>query len=525
MFPNGHEVMGDFYFRNRKFDQALQQYKDGITDDSKHALIYKERIINLDIATNRRDDALNLARTIAKDNPKDLRVNELYAGLLLQSGSRDAIAKSLNDLKDLVKTNGEDALLHLDLSRAYFETNEKDKSLSEAQDAMQAEIKQAQNARPPRAPRSPIIVASRLIMGRIYADRGQNAKAIEQANLVLQADSKNADARLIKARAMVGIGQGDEALPELQALVEQYPAMGGARLELANLYRTKGEFDKATAEYSQFVKQNPADVRGAVGLESVKLAQGKADEAISGLQALVNQRPNDLQLRYQLATFQAQAGAQIAAKDRTRADQYFQAAAGNYKEILKTTANSLDVWLRLGILQRELKQYDAALASFQQASAADPHNASPILNEAMLLEGLGKKKEAITAYNKVLGIDPDNPLAMNNVAFLNAEDGVNLDQAMTFAEKAKQRFPNSPDISDTLGYVYYQKHLNTEALQIFRDLVAAHQNNPTFLFHLALALQKNGDKGAARDEARKALQFSTEKGQQNQIKSFLNQLG
>jgi tetratricopeptide (TPR) repeat protein len=262
-----------------------------------------------------------------------------------------------------------------------------------------------------------------------------------------------------------------------------------------------------------------------VGLQNVKLAQGKGDEAIGGIQALVNQNPNNLQLRYQLANMQAAAGIQIGAKDADRAKQLYEDAANNYKEFLKTTANSPDVWLRLGVLQRELKQYDAALASFEQASNADPHNSAAVLNTAMLLESLGKKKEALAAYNKVIGIDPENPLAMNNLAFMNAQEGVNLDQAMTFAEKAKQRFPNSPDVSDTLGYVYYQKNLNTQALQIFKDLVEAHQNNPTFHFHLAMALQKSGDKGAARDEARKALQFSTQPEQQNQIKSFLSQIG
>lgn len=527
-FPNGHGLLGDFYSRNHKYDQALQQYQAGVNDDPKDALVYKERVVDVDIAANRRDDALNLAHSIAKDNPKNLQANELYAGLLMQLGSRDAISKSMAELTNLAKSNPDDPLLHLDLARAYFETNNQDKSLAEAQDVMHDEIKQAQTAH--RNPRPQIINAARLVIGRIYEDRGQHAKAIEQANLVLQTQptshwENDPDARLIKATAMVGIGQGDQALPQLESLVQQYPTMQLGRLALANLYLTRKDFDKAADQYQQFAKQYPTDLRGAVGLESVKLAQGKTDDAINGMQALVNQRPNDLQLRYQLAGFQAQGGVQVAPKDPDHAKQLFEDAANNYKQILKTTVNSADVWLRLGILQRELKEYDAALASFQQASNAEPRNAAPMLNEAMLLESMGKKKEAIAAYNKVLGIDSENPLAMNNVAFLNAEDGVNLDQAMTFAEKAKQRFPDSPDVSDTLGYVYYQKHLNTEALQIFKDLVAAHQNNPTFLFHFALALEKNGDKGAARDEARKALQFSTQPQQQSEIKSFLNQLG
>ncbi|HZS57105.1 MAG TPA: tetratricopeptide repeat protein [Bryobacteraceae bacterium] len=523
-FPNRYQLLGDFYFRNKKFDQAMQQYQTGVNDDSKNALLYKERMVAVYQATNRRQDALNLARGIAKDNPKNLEANEAYAALLLQNGSRDSVSSSLSELKDLAKNNPTDPLLHLYLARAYYSTD-KDKSLSEAQEAMQDEVKQAQAAVPVRSPRPQLITGARIVIGGIYEDRAQHAKAMEQANLVLQADPKNAEAQLIKAKAQVGLGQSDQALPDLVALVQQNPAMAGAQLELANLYLARREFDKATAQYQQFSKQYPSDLRGPVGLQNVKLAEGKGDEAISGVQALVDQNPNNLQLRYQLANMQAAAGIQVAAKNPDHAKQLYEAAANNYKEFLKTTANSSDVWLRLGVLQRELKQYDAALASFEQASNADPHSAAPVLNSAMLLEFLGKKKEALAAYNRVIGIDPENPLAMNNLAFISAEEGVNLDQAMTFAEKAKQRFPNSPDVSDTLGYVYYQKHLNAQALQIFKDLVAAHQDNPTFRLHLAMALEKSGDKGAARDQARKALQFATQPEQQNEIKSFLGQIG
>ena len=176
-------------------------------------------------------------------------------------------------------------------------------------------------------------------------------------------------------------------------------------------------------------------------------------------------------------------------------------------------------------LQRQLGQYDAAVASFEQASSADPHRADAVLNEGMLLEWLGKKKEAAAAYNKALGIDPENALALNNLAFLSAENGTNLDQAMTFAERAKKKIPNNPDISDTLGFVYYQKNLNSEALQIFRQVVQESPHNATFRLHLAMALSRQGDKQGAKTEAEKALKDASQPDEQNRIRSFVNQIG
>jgi len=115
-------------------------------------------------------------------------------------------------------------------------------------------------------------------------------------------------------------------------------------------------------------------------------------------------------------------------------------------------------------------------------------------------------------------------LALNNLAYLNADSGKNLDQAMTFAQRAKQKAPDNPDVSDTLGYVYYQKNLNSEALRIFRQNVQDHPQNSMFHFHLAMALLKQGDKEGARQEANKALANAVPK-QQEKIRSFVNQIG
>ena len=516
-FPAGHEMMGDFYFRGRKYDQALVQYQAGASEDSKNATQYQGRIVNVYQATGRQNDALQLAKALADKNPKNTALNDMYAALVLQNTTSGTTSKSVADLKALVAKSPDDAALHMELARAYFSNNEMDKALSESQLAMQQEAKHA-------PPRPGVLVPARLIAGRIFEDRGQHDKAMEQANVVLQAQPDNPDARLVKDRALIGTDQANQAQPDLEALVEKFPKLNDAYLQLGNLYLGEKQFDKATADFDHVWKADPPDTRGFLGLQRVKLAEGKADEAVAAMQDMVQKNPKVLGYRYELAGFEAAAGAQASRTDAAKAKQLIQQAADNYKEILKTTANSADVWLRLGGLQQVLGQTDAALGSFEQASAADPHNAAAVLNQAMLLEGQGKKKEAAAAYNKVLGIQPDNPLALNNLAFLNAQDGTNLDQAMTLAERAKKRVPNSPDISDTLGYVYYQKNLNSQALQIFRQVVQDSPQNPTFRFHLAMALLKQGDRQGARDEAQKALK-NAPPNQQDTIRNFVNQIG
>jgi tetratricopeptide (TPR) repeat protein len=512
-FPNGHELMGDFYMRAGKRDQALQQYEAGVTDDPKNAVRYRERMVTVYQMTGDRDKALQLAKEVVAKNPKDPAANEAYAGLLVQSTNRNDLKRSLPEIRNLIQNVPNSPSLHTDLSRAYFETGDMDKALIEANEAIRLNTNYA---------------PARIVAGRIYEDRGQHTKAIELTDPVLAAQPQNPDARLIRARAHIGLNEPDKAQAELESLVQQFPQLNDARLQLAALYLARKNYDKASEQFAAVWKggaPNSSDVRGFVGLQTVKLLQGKGEEAVEAMQQLVQKNPTVIPFRYQLANFQVSFASQIGKADPSRGKGLLQQAADNYKEILKTTANSADVWLRLGVLQRELGQLDAALASFEQAGKANPKSEGAFLNQGMLLEQMGKTKEASDAYNKVLGINPENTLALNNLAYLNAESGANLDQAMTFAQRAKKQVPDSPDVSDTLGYVYYQKNLNAEALQIFQQNVRQFPQNATFHLHLAMALLKQGNKDGAREEAQKALKESAQPAEQNKIRSFVSQIG
>ncbi len=122
---------------------------------------------------------------------------------------------------------------------------------------------------------------------------------------------------------------------------------------------------------------------------------------------------------------------------------------------------------------------------------------------------------------------PDNALVLNNLAYMTAESGssANLDQALTYAERAKKHAPDSADVNDTLGYVYFKKDLNSEALRIFKQLAQDHPQNSTFHLHFAMALAKSGDKQGALDEAHKALQNANTPDEKNKVNSFVSQLG
>ncbi len=319
----------------------------------------------------------------------------------------------------------------------------------------------------------------------------------------------------------------DKAQPELETLVKRNPNYPDAAYNLAILYMQQKNYTGAQEQFQRLwqglASNGQPDLRGFVGLQQVKLRQGHWQEAVQAVQDLANKNPSNTSFRYTLANFQADAGTSLPAASPQRAT-LLHSAQDNYESVLKVTPNSAETLLRLGTIQRTLNENAAALDSFDRAIKANPGNADGYLNKAVMLEEMGQRDQAKEAYSRTLGVDHDNIVALNNLAFLNADNGQNLDQAMTYAERAKKRLPNNASISDTLGYVYFRKNLTDDAIRQLQAAVDEDPKNAAFRFHLAMALLQRGDKSGARREAENALRTANTD-QQQKIRSFMSQIG
>ena len=99
-------------------------------------------------------------------------------------------------------------------------------------------------------------------------------------------------------------------------------------------------------------------------------------------------------------------------------------------------------------------------------------------------------------------------MAANNLAWIYAEDGTNLDQALQLAQTAKAQLPDSAQASDTLGWIYYKKGLATLAITALKDGVSQNRSNPIIHYHLGLAYAKSGNKPEAQRSLEQALKLN-----------------
>jgi tetratricopeptide (TPR) repeat protein len=111
------------------------------------------------------------------------------------------------------------------------------------------------------------------------------------------------------------------------------------------------------------------------------------------------------------------------------------------------------------------------------------------------------------------------------LAFLLAENGGDLNDAVTYAQRAKQLLPGLNEISDTLGWIYLKKNLSDNAIQIFQELVTKAPNNSTFRYHLGMAFSQKGDKPRAIKELQQALRSNPPKDEEGKIRDLISKLG
>ena len=120
---------------------------------------------------------------------------------------------------------------------------------------------------------------------------------------------------------------------------------------------------------------------------------------------------------------------------------------------------------------------------------------------AMIVHQQNKMADAKKRYEEIVNGDPTAAVAANNLAWIYAEEGDKLDEALRLAQSAAVRMPENPEVQDTIGWIYYKQELPALAIPRFEKSVEKSPDTAMFHYHLALALSKSGDITRARGSA------------------------
>jgi tetratricopeptide (TPR) repeat protein len=287
-------------------------------------------------------------------------------------------------------------------------------------------------------------VGIELMLGRLYVEAGEPAKAIAPLRRVVEDQPGYPEAAMMLAAAHEASGQMDDAAKVLEATLEENPQFARGRVRIAEIYEKQRRFREAADAYAKAQAANPA--APLVGPRATALINaGDASEARDLLQAAIGKQATaDGGLLYLLAQAQRRAGdrAGAAATAKRLKDQYPDDLRGLFLD---------------ATLAEEDGRTEDAMAALKTLIARVPSDATLVYQYANLLDKSGKSGEAEKALRDLLSRDPRDANALNSLGYMFAERRERLDEAVELVERALKIEPGNPSFLDSLGWAYLQQ--------------------------------------------------------------------
>ena len=477
----GYRMLGDFYFADGELDNATAEYSLLYKEHPKDVQV-KKNYVQLLILKNRLDEATKLNNDVLKANPKDADALDYRGQILLQQNDP---AAAVDALQQAVKNDSNNAVAHYHLGRAF------DLQRNEAQ--AESEWREAVGLRPD------LTDAQRSLAG-LELRHGDYDGVTQTAQRIIDAAPNAPDGYLLRALAAMNRKRFSDAEQDMRKAAEVAPANPAPYVQMGNLHQLQKQYAEASKFYQQALEKDAASTDALQGMMNTYIAQKQLDQAIAAARTQIAKSPNSSGFYDLLGT------ALFQKKDFSGADAAFHKAVDLDK-------NNADALLKLAQAQAAEGLTSQALATYQQSIKDHPREISFYILAGMMYESQNNFDQARTMYQQALNIQPDNPLASNNLAYLMLQQGGNVDVALAMAQTARRGMPDSPQAADTLGWAYFQKGVYRSAIDMFQESLrlndkAGAADDPSVHYHLGLAYQKANQPVLARQQLERVLKIS-----------------
>jgi len=218
--------------------------------------------------------------------------------------------------------------------------------------------------------------------------------------------------------------------------------------------------DSSLSEFNKAIKINKDSILANYWAAQVYLKKGDRDNAITFFENSLKKAPTFFSSLYVTGELNFMKGETITAAD------YYESALAVKKDT--------GLIIKLGLFYEYTKKYDKAAELYEEATK----------------------------------LSPDNFIGYNQLAWLYAKRGVNLDKAMNLARKADNLQPGNTSILDTIGWIYYHKKKYKKAIEYLEKAQKVNPNDPSVLYHLGVVHSSLGDRNTAEKFLRKSLKIS-----------------
>jgi tetratricopeptide (TPR) repeat protein len=324
---------------------------------------------------------------------------------------------------------------------------------------------------------APGFLAARLDQAKTLLANLCSQSAMKNMDETPQEQKETAPVLLQRNRALLVLGQIAEARKGIDHVLST-GKVPEALLQDAALKLSQKDYAGARMSSEETLKQSPENVRALAVLVQSYTAQNQASIGIQKVREHVSRQPASAPLQMFLGQLLVTNG------DRVGARKAFDAA-------LAAQPGLISAELALAELDTTEGNRDEARKRLSAVVSSDANSIPGRLLLAQLETADRKNAAAIEQYRKVVALDEKNIIAVNGLAYLLAESK-QPDEALKYAQTAKELAPDNATVADTLGWSYFQKGLYSLAVT---QLESANAKEGTALrkYHLAMAYLKAGD--------------------------------
>jgi tetratricopeptide (TPR) repeat protein len=329
----------------------------------------------------------------------------------------------------------------------------------------------------------------------LQARLAQSEKKYDEVAALLQnvfsRDPDNIEGRVVQAQALLGKGdlkQGTEVLERADKSVENNPLI---KYQLALAYLQGRNTSQAINELEQAITIAPKYVEAIVLLAQLRLRAGDPQSAIAPLESALQLKPDVMQVRTLLADAYLAVG---------RSED----AASLIREQIKKTPQDSQSYLILGVILKKQKKNDEAHKAFEKAIDLNPENVVAIDQ----LADLDLEARAFPAVHQradaLLQKDPKSAPAY----FIHGRSYViekNFAAAETALRKAIELDPNLAAAYNLLVAIYVESNKLPEALKELETVLGKNPQYSPALLTSGIIYERMGDFAKARDNYEKVL--------------------
>jgi putative PEP-CTERM system TPR-repeat lipoprotein len=347
------------------------------------------------------------------------------------------------------------------------------------------------------------VLRRRLI--RFHMDKQDYKLALIAAQDALSALPNDADMLALLANAELAAGDINKAISSYNKLVAARPKSTAPLIALAEAHLVAKSYDAAADAVKKALSMAPDSMAVVQTAVKVDLKTGKHDQALAKARALQAKAPK------------APSG-WILEGDVGIASHNWPAASAAFRTALQKEDSTL-IAQRLHLALRSAGDKATAEAFAVDWLRKHPQDSVFLFYLAGLAIEAKDFELATTQLEQVLRSVPDNPMVLNNLAWVQAT--LKKPGAVASAERVNQLMPNQPIYLDTLAYALAAEGKIARAVDVQKKaLELAPPTAYGLRLNMARLYVQAGDKAAARAELDTLAKLGERFAQQNEVREL-----